>query len=372
MTKSNKQFMIFSAINIIFVVDAHAWTALSVFTRYLSYNMFFMQAFIFVSGYFFKWDDNKSIIRFVQKKLKNMIVPYYIWWFIYALFIWGLWKIVDVKIGYDITWDTLLLGPWKGGEFWVFNNPSWFVCCLFLIQLCYGVVRKICNRIWNDWVCMVLLTIISTYGTYYVTVNAVNHDLCNLYRTAILIWFYHFGIFYRKYMEKWFAKCSGYIVCGICLVFIALFNGVCGFNEFYFNSLTWNQPGVECAGVLGGLRPIVTGVIGIAFWLKISQILVPAVGENKLINFISDHTFDIMMNHVVFIWLTNLIFVWVNRYYTLVGFDQGAAVWDPWYRWSDSHWSNLMYFMAGMIGSTLLAWLTDMFKMKLYEKMHIY
>ena len=173
-------------------------------------------------------------------------------------------------------------------------------------------------------------------------------------------------------MEKWFAKCSGYIVCGICLVFIALFNGVCGFNEFYFNSLTWNQPGVECAGVLGGLRPIVTGVIGIAFWLKISQILVPAVGENKLINFISDHTFDIMMNHVVFIWLTNLIFVWVNRYYTLVGFDQGAAVWDPWYRWSDSHWSNLMYFMAGMIGSTLLAWLTDMFKMKLYEKMHIY
>lgn len=93
---------------------------------------------------------------------------------------------------------------------------------------------------------MVLLTIISTYGTYYVTVNAINHDLCNLYRTAILIWFYHFGIFYRKYMEKWFAKCSGYIVCGICLVFIALFNGVCGFNEFYFNSLTWNQPGVEC------------------------------------------------------------------------------------------------------------------------------
>lgn len=78
MNKSNKEFMIFSAINIIFVVDAHAWTALNLMTRYLSYNMFFMQAFIFISGYFFVWRDDLSITKYIVKKIKKLMIPYHI------------------------------------------------------------------------------------------------------------------------------------------------------------------------------------------------------------------------------------------------------------------------------------------------------
>lgn len=124
MNKSNKEFMIFSAINIIFVVDAHAWTALNLMTRYLSYNMFFMQAFIFISGYFFVWRDDLSITKYIVKKIKKLMIPYYVWWFLYALFLWLLYKFANVKIGADITLHNLILGPWEGGECWNFSNPS--------------------------------------------------------------------------------------------------------------------------------------------------------------------------------------------------------------------------------------------------------
>ena len=59
--KSNKEFMLLSAIGIIFVVDAHAWTSLSLFTAYIPYNSFFMPMFVFISGYFFKPESAESM-----------------------------------------------------------------------------------------------------------------------------------------------------------------------------------------------------------------------------------------------------------------------------------------------------------------------
>ena len=40
--KSNKTFMILSALGILFVVDAHAWSPLGLMTNFFPYNSFFM------------------------------------------------------------------------------------------------------------------------------------------------------------------------------------------------------------------------------------------------------------------------------------------------------------------------------------------
>lgn len=78
--KSNKQFMIFSAIMMVLVVDAHAWSSMSLLTRYMTYNMYIMPAFVFVSGYFFSIKQEQSFVEYAKKKTKSLIVPYYIWW----------------------------------------------------------------------------------------------------------------------------------------------------------------------------------------------------------------------------------------------------------------------------------------------------
>lgn len=357
-SKNNKQFMVFSALNMMLVVDAHAWTSLNIMTRYLTYNMFIMPAFTFVSGYFFRI-DNKNYLR---NKIKNLILPYYVWWVIYALLLILLNKIFSIKIALDVTLDTLILGPWKGGECWSFNNPSWFVCFLFLVQILYYGLHKLFYKCWNDWVVFIVWTLVAILTTHYVTTNLINLVYCNVYRVFILGWFYHFGVIYKKYVEKWFNKETGLITCVCCIIAMAFLNQIFGVQHFLFNSLSWKVEGMENFGILSGIYLLIVGVIGIIFWLKISQVLVPALGRSRFFNFVSNHTFEIMMNHIFFMWLFNLILVKVNNIWPLTNFDVNSAIIEPWYRWVDSKWSNLMYFICGLAGAMAVAWLTDKFK----------
>ena len=124
--------MIFSAIMMIFVVDAHAWTSLSLMTRYMTYNMFIMPAFVFVSGYFFSFDEEMSVTAFVKKKIKKMIEPYYVWWFLYALFLLILKFCFSISIGEGVSLDSLILGPWKGGRADI--HCTWMVCLLLVFD----------------------------------------------------------------------------------------------------------------------------------------------------------------------------------------------------------------------------------------------
>lgn len=107
--------MIFSAIMMFFVVDAHAWTSMSMLTRYMTYNMYIMPAFVFVSGYFFVFEEELSFVEYAKKKMKKLIVPYYIWWILYAAFLLVLMYVFSITIA-EVTLDSLILGPWKGGR----------------------------------------------------------------------------------------------------------------------------------------------------------------------------------------------------------------------------------------------------------------
>ena len=46
--------MLLSALGIFFVVDMHAGSPFGIFNSIFDYESFFMQMFVFISGYFFK------------------------------------------------------------------------------------------------------------------------------------------------------------------------------------------------------------------------------------------------------------------------------------------------------------------------------
>lgn len=72
-------------------------------------------------------------------------------------------------------------------------------------------------------------------------------------------------------------------------------------------------------------------VLGICFWLYLSKILVPSFGGSRLVNYISNHTFVIMMNHIFFMANVNWVLVLVNRYFAMPGFDINSALTTSWY-----------------------------------------
>ena len=59
--KSNKKFMLLSAIGIFMVVDSHTFTAFNILGDFLPYNSFFMPMFVFISGYFNKVNNSTNL-----------------------------------------------------------------------------------------------------------------------------------------------------------------------------------------------------------------------------------------------------------------------------------------------------------------------
>ncbi|MBR4413454.1 MAG: acyltransferase family protein, partial [Lachnospiraceae bacterium] len=75
-SKSNKKFMVLSAIGIFMVVDHHTFTAMNLFGDFIPYNSFFMPMFVFVSGYFNKVDSDTKLLTYTWKKIKSLLFPY--------------------------------------------------------------------------------------------------------------------------------------------------------------------------------------------------------------------------------------------------------------------------------------------------------
>lgn len=143
--KSNKQFMIMSAIAIVMVVDSHSWTILSLGTSLFPYNSFFMGLFIFVSGYFI--DYRKNTLLIIKKKIISLMVPYLFYSIIYTFLINLLRIFFNINIGIPFQLKKYIKGIFFNGEILDINSPAYFVLILFYIEIIYIILRKILNKI---------------------------------------------------------------------------------------------------------------------------------------------------------------------------------------------------------------------------------
>ena len=88
-SKSNKPFMILSALGILFVVDCHSGNGIRFFASVFPYDSFFMPMFMFISGYFFKEKHIATVVdllQYIKGKFLKLLVPYLLWAVVYGLF----------------------------------------------------------------------------------------------------------------------------------------------------------------------------------------------------------------------------------------------------------------------------------------------
>ena len=76
--KSNKQFMLLSALGIFFVVDMHAGSPFGIFNSIFNYESFFMQMFVFISGYFFKEKNLQTPFKYIWKNTVKLMIPFFV------------------------------------------------------------------------------------------------------------------------------------------------------------------------------------------------------------------------------------------------------------------------------------------------------
>lgn len=345
-SKTNKQFMILSAFGIIFVVDAHAWGGIGLMVNIFPYNSFFIPMFCFISGYFFNPEKANNLVRYLLHKVHTLLMPFFVWNFIYGILITLLRHTNLVFYGSDLSIKTLFILPFFEGSLFEINSPAWFVPALFMVIFTYAVLYKIMFRGFSAFIVTFILAIAGASCIFLSRKGYNNSLLLPVLKTGFLLQFYHLGSYYHMHLEKYFHrihKCITLllpILINVWLMYI--YN-----NQIHFNDIT------TMSGFLTDnyWLPLVTSLTGICFWLSISDIMIPILENNPVINYISSNTFTIMMHHILFFNIYNLILAVLTQFLIIyIPFDIMAFQSTAWYRFEPVSACRFIYLIFGVGG----------------------
>lgn len=320
------EFKVLYALGIIFIVMGHCnGGGFSVFNEFLPFYSFHLALFIFSSGYFYNQQNELHVKNFILNKTKKLIVPLYLWNIFYGLTIHIL-KCFNFYPYIHVNINTLFIKPITNGHQFILNLGGWFVIPLFMVHVINIFVRKICIKFdikINEGLFFVICLLFGFLGVFLSNHGYNNNWWLFWNRILYFLPFYSLGILYKKY--KKYDTLNNLIYFGI-LIFILLV------VIYYYGAVPSFIPSWADFKTYNVFIPFLTGIIGIAFWLRISKILCPALGKSKLINLLADSTYFIMINHMAGFMLLNTIFAFLRNYIHICnGFNTQAYKTMAWY-----------------------------------------
>lgn len=362
MKKINQQMLILQSIGIILVVVGHKG-GISLLTEWFPVNSFHMPMFMFISGYFYQVKSEIEFKGFVIKKVKHLLVPYFIWNFIYGIIITLLRYIGLAEFGSSLTLRSLFIEPWIGGHQFGLNVAAWFVLALFIVQVIYVLIRKSVVRLNlnNEYLMGIVLLVVGCIGITLANKGYNTRWYLTLVRTMFFIPFYHFGYLYRtKFEEKDTLNSGVYFLA----IFIIQFILISKYLDISFTA-------VWCSGFNKDniLLPYITSATGIMFWLRVSKILVKSIGESSVVKMIGTNTWSIMMHHQFVFYVINVIFAAVYVKFGLEWFEIDQFKSNMWYAYAykDGRF-KLFYVILGVWMPILIKQYINIIRVKIKNK----
>lgn len=338
---------------IIFVVDGH--TSLGdLFTMdgLFRYYSFHLMLFAFGSGYFYK--ARGSFFQDVLRRAKRLLIPLYVWNFIYGIGAAMLRHFGGFRLGAPITPYTLLLAPLMDGEQFVWNLGSWFIFPLFFVQCLYDGIRRL-SRFWrgNEVITFILCLIPGAIAAQLCHLNMQSGIPLFILRPLILLPGYAGGMLYRRVLEKRDTmKTAPYML--IVLILRALLVVRYPNLAYLLSSCTFFE--CDAFGVYFG------AALAIAFYLRLARLLAPHMAKSRLALYASRHTFDIMMHHYMGFFALNCVFLALHMLGIFApDFSVGSFRAVNAYAYSPdkrAEW-DILYLLAGVILPLGVAWVQE-------------
>lgn len=359
MNKENIQFRILYFIGILLVVAGHAGGgSTSLFYEWFPIYSFHMALFIFCSGYFFINNKDKKIIDVIKKLIKKFLIPLYLWNLFYGILLTILHK-CGIEFGLNISLKSLFILPMYDGHQFILNLASWFVWPLVIIQFINIFVLKILNKNDKLYYLYFLITLLLGFIGVTIAIKGYNKGFYLLLdKVLYFLPFFSLGMLYRVKLEK--KDTSNNLIYFSILLFITLIEiYIFGGTERYF--IAW------CKNFDNFYRPFIVGIIGIAFWLRVSKILVPILKDNKIINKISKNTFGIMMHHLTGFFLLSTIWYLLSKVGIITKFNVHLYKNEIYYFYLPKGIKNfiILYVVAGFAYSLFVINIIDKIKTKL-------
>ena len=364
-TKSNKKFMILSAIGIFMVVDSHTFTCFNILGNFMPYNSFFMPMFVFISGYFNKVDPSTKLWPYFIKKVRSLLVPYTG----ISLAVFGIQQLINwIKLGDEMTpvpqgyFAYVLDRVVTVGSFGAIAEATWFVISLFVTLMVYAIMKKLLHGIWNSYVMLALFTAAHIF-VVYLAQNTDPQYLTYLLvplKCLFLMPFLEMGVIYRDHIEKKHESLPAGFKIGLMFALLVVnalrtlylpnaydlafdrINDLSGFYSPYY------------------VTPLISSIVGILFWLTFVDLIAKPVGESRFVNYMSCNTFWIMGFHILFFNIVNCILMLISRHIAaLPCFDIESFMGSEWYFWEIGNNAKILYVLAGVLGPLLFKWIFD-------------
>ncbi len=353
-TNRNQTFLVLSSIGIILVILGHIDFGILTVGELFPYYSFQIMIFLFVSGYFYKPTDENNILSYIKRKALHLLLPYFIWNLIYGIIATSFHQF-GFAIGENISLYNLLIAPFMGGHQFMYNATAWFVPALFLVQLSNIIGRKILSfiKIKNEIVILFLYLSIGCLAVYLAKRGSV-YDYYRLpARIMFLLPAFQFGRIYKTHLEEKDTIPSIIYFPALIIIqlIIVMTHAGLNFSAVWVSSFA-NTP----------FTPYLTTITGIAFFLRISKILSPLVGNNKFIKYLGTNTYSVMMHHLFsFMFIKGIFFLLSKATPYFTDFNKEGFLTDIYYIYLPSGFDQFkwVYLLIGIFVPLGIAYLTQ-------------
>lgn len=353
----NLQFKLLSAIGIIIIVSGHCYHGgISLAYEWFPTYSFNLSLLVFISGYFYKPKYEESVLKYIWKRTKRLLIPAYIWNIVYGLFV-----LVTADAGYtigaEVNFYNLFIMPFVDGEAFAYNLGSWFVYPLFLVCVFNVLFRKLMGllKLKNEYVFTAIYLVIGMIGIQ-LAIDGHNMGIFRLLtRAMFFLPCFQIGRLYNAKLEKkdtlnsiaYFA-----IIFAVQLLLLTFFENL----EYTPSSMTKFTNGV--------VIPYVTSITGISFWLRISRLLTPIVKNWKFIRLISDNTYSIMIHQMIGYmsvkWIFYLLSILTPLFADFNAFSMRTNIWY-YYLPNGLQQYGMLYLAGGIFVPIGIKMLCDLF-----------
>lgn len=370
----NVAFGILSALAMLMIVAGHLGYDILTVGGLFPYYSFHVPLFMFISGYFYREEEEDRPSAYLKKKAKRLLLPYFIWNVVYGILAWALRMSGSFSMGEAVSLKTLFVSPFLNGYQFIYNFAAWFVPVLFIVEAVNLCMRLLLRRLHmnREWLILIGSLAVGMLVVWF----AIEGRVWGLYKTPGRILFlypcFQMGQFYKKKLEQ--RDTLGNVA------YFAIVLGVQVLLQLCCNGLAYSS--VWCTGFANGPAiPYVTAVSGIAFWLRVSKILAPFcedgqrdqpavqpdVGERKdpaaaqnpaggVLLYLGRNTYAVMMHHVMAFMLVKMVLAGIaahTGYLADFDFVRFYTDIDYYYLVKGSEAFQMVYLAAG-VGLPLL------------------
>lgn len=274
------------------------------------------------------------------------MIPYYRWNLFYGLIATCLLSLGFIHSVGGLTPYNYFVMPFVNGHQFGLNVAAWFVPQLFSVQVIYIVFTNFMSKFrfkHKEYFIMFVLLVIGISGVWLVKHGYIHNDFENfLFRTMFFLPFFHMGWMYRTKWEKMDNLPS---VWYFFVIFILQYYLIKHYHNISFNAICSSYPSKT-------VMPFITSITGIAFWLRVGKLLTPVMIKSKIIRYIGDNTWTVMMHHQFIFFLINtaiylsLSFTHINKF-NIQDFQN-----NMWY--ACGGWQFLLFYSIAGIALPLL------------------